>query len=203
MPKPYRDQAGSGAHLHVSLVDREGRNVFAARTPRQRDAASRDRRSRRDHDDAMAIARPREFLSPLPAGSLRAAQPELGRQQPRRRVPRPARPAGEPSRRAPRRGRGCESRTCSRRTCSRACTSDSRSGSIPGPCSRATRTATGAHRSADLAGGPRRVRAQRSCASTWAMRSRICTRHETRRGEMQEFNSHIPPLDYAWYLTTS
>ena len=25
----------------------------------------------------------------------------------------------------------------------------------------------------------------------------------TRRGEMQEFNSHIPPLDYAWYLTTS
>ena len=25
----------------------------------------------------------------------------------------------------------------------------------------------------------------------------------TRRGEMREFNSHIPPLDYAWYLTTS
>jgi glutamine synthetase len=25
----------------------------------------------------------------------------------------------------------------------------------------------------------------------------------TRRGEMQEFNSYISPLDYAWYLTTS
>lgn len=28
MPKPYRDMAGSGAHLHVSLVDDSGRNVF-------------------------------------------------------------------------------------------------------------------------------------------------------------------------------
>ena len=25
----------------------------------------------------------------------------------------------------------------------------------------------------------------------------------TRRGEMEEFNSYISPLDYAWYLTTS
>lgn len=29
MPKPYRDMAGSGAHLHVSLLDADGRNVFA------------------------------------------------------------------------------------------------------------------------------------------------------------------------------
>jgi glutamine synthetase len=28
MPKPYRDMAGSGAHLHVSLIDDSGRNVF-------------------------------------------------------------------------------------------------------------------------------------------------------------------------------
>jgi len=33
MPKPYRDHAGSGTHLHVSLVDRDGRNVFAAEDP--------------------------------------------------------------------------------------------------------------------------------------------------------------------------
>jgi glutamine synthetase len=33
MPKPYRDHAGSGAHLHVSLLDRSGRNVFAADDP--------------------------------------------------------------------------------------------------------------------------------------------------------------------------
>lgn len=29
MAKPYHNQAGSGMHLHVSLVDSEGRNVFA------------------------------------------------------------------------------------------------------------------------------------------------------------------------------
>ncbi|MET0533017.1 MAG: glutamine synthetase family protein [Steroidobacter sp.] len=30
MPKPYMDMAGSGAHIHVSLLDERGRNVFAA-----------------------------------------------------------------------------------------------------------------------------------------------------------------------------
>jgi len=33
MPKPYRDMAGSGAHIHVSLLDESGRNVFAADDP--------------------------------------------------------------------------------------------------------------------------------------------------------------------------
>jgi glutamine synthetase len=31
--KPYRDQAGSGLHIHVSLLDGAGRNLFAAPTP--------------------------------------------------------------------------------------------------------------------------------------------------------------------------
>jgi len=30
LPKPYRDMAGSGLHVHVSLLDADGRNVFAA-----------------------------------------------------------------------------------------------------------------------------------------------------------------------------
>ncbi|HUF55037.1 MAG TPA: glutamine synthetase family protein [Thermohalobaculum sp.] len=30
MPKPYGESAGSGQHIHVSLLDREGRNVFDA-----------------------------------------------------------------------------------------------------------------------------------------------------------------------------
>jgi glutamine synthetase len=30
LPKPYRDMAGSGLHIHVSLVDDAGRNIFAA-----------------------------------------------------------------------------------------------------------------------------------------------------------------------------
>jgi glutamine synthetase len=33
MPKPYADMAGSGAHIHVSLLDRSGRNVFASEDP--------------------------------------------------------------------------------------------------------------------------------------------------------------------------
>lgn len=30
MPKPYADMAGSGAHLHVSVLDESGRNIFEA-----------------------------------------------------------------------------------------------------------------------------------------------------------------------------
>jgi glutamine synthetase len=33
IPKPYRDMAGSGLHIHVSLVDAAGRNIFAAGNP--------------------------------------------------------------------------------------------------------------------------------------------------------------------------
>lgn len=33
MAKPYRDMAGSGAHIHVSLLDAAGRNVFASEAP--------------------------------------------------------------------------------------------------------------------------------------------------------------------------
>jgi glutamine synthetase len=33
LPKPYRDMAGSGLHIHVSLLDDAGRNIFAAENP--------------------------------------------------------------------------------------------------------------------------------------------------------------------------
>jgi glutamine synthetase len=33
LPKPYRDMAGSGLHIHVSLQDGAGRNIFAAPSP--------------------------------------------------------------------------------------------------------------------------------------------------------------------------
>jgi glutamine synthetase len=33
LAKPYRDMAGSGLHIHVSLVDGDGRNIFAAANP--------------------------------------------------------------------------------------------------------------------------------------------------------------------------
>ncbi len=33
LPKPYADMAGSGLHIHVSLNDTDGRNIFAAENP--------------------------------------------------------------------------------------------------------------------------------------------------------------------------
>jgi len=33
LPKPYRDMAGSGLHVHVSLLNHAGRNVFASDQP--------------------------------------------------------------------------------------------------------------------------------------------------------------------------
>jgi len=33
IPKPYRDMAGSGLHIHVSLLDVAGKNIFAAANP--------------------------------------------------------------------------------------------------------------------------------------------------------------------------
>jgi glutamine synthetase len=33
LPKPYRDMAGSGLHIHVSLLDASGANIFAAAEP--------------------------------------------------------------------------------------------------------------------------------------------------------------------------
>ena len=35
LPKPYRDMAGSGLHIHVSLLDAGGQNIFAAGDPLQ------------------------------------------------------------------------------------------------------------------------------------------------------------------------
>jgi glutamine synthetase len=35
LPKPYADMAGSGLHVHVSMLDADGRNIFAAPSPQQ------------------------------------------------------------------------------------------------------------------------------------------------------------------------
>jgi glutamine synthetase len=38
MAKPYPGQAGNGLHVHISLLDKEGRNIFAAENPLENDA---------------------------------------------------------------------------------------------------------------------------------------------------------------------
>jgi glutamine synthetase len=92
MAKPYREQAGSGAHLHVSMLDTQGRNIFAADEPRGS--------ARLTHaigglaatlNESMALFAPnRELVPALSTRSVRAAECELGGQQPRRRVSRTA-----------------------------------------------------------------------------------------------------------------
>jgi glutamine synthetase len=97
MAKPYREHAGSGAHLHISLVDAKGHNVFAAE-----EATGSDQLRHAIGGLAATI----NDLSTLPARSVRAAQPELVGEQPWRRIPRAARAAAESSRRASCRRRG-------------------------------------------------------------------------------------------------
>jgi glutamine synthetase len=45
MAKPFNDEGGSGFHLHVSLVDEDGRNVFG--DPARRVRPVRHRRAPR------------------------------------------------------------------------------------------------------------------------------------------------------------
>jgi len=68
MPKPYRDHAGSGTHLHVSLLDRTGATSSRRGSRGLAGAAPRHRRPRGDHRRHHGGVRPhREFLPPLPA----------------------------------------------------------------------------------------------------------------------------------------
>jgi glutamine synthetase len=59
LPKPYRDMAGSGLHVHVSVLDREGRNIFAA-TSAQHSARLRHAIAGTLHSmaDGMALCAP-------------------------------------------------------------------------------------------------------------------------------------------------
>jgi len=204
MPKPYRDQAGSGAHLHVSLVDGEGRNVFAADAP----AGSAELRHAigglaATIDATMAICAPT-------ANSYRRFQPEAY-------VPL------NPSWAINNRGvafRIPHGPPASRRVEHRVAGADAN------PYLLAAIVLAGLHHGlthrldpgAPLAGNAYRD-GRITIPVTWpealtAFEHSAFVREylgdaftdlyaSTRRGEMYEFNSHIPPLDYQWYLTTT
>ncbi len=107
MPKPYGNQTGSGQHVHLSLLDDSGRNLFddgsGAGSMLLRSAiAGLAATMREGHADL----RPQlHQLPPLRCQRLRARQHDLGLQQPLRRLPRAERAGREPSHRAPRRRR--------------------------------------------------------------------------------------------------
>jgi glutamine synthetase len=204
MPKPYREHAGSGAHLHVSLVDANGHNVFAAEDP----AGSPALRHAigglaATINDSMAVCAPT-------ANSYRRFQPEAY-------VPL------SPSWSVNNRGvafRVPHGPPASRRVEHRV------AGAEANPYLLAAMVLAGMHlgmtRRLDpgpvLAGNAYRD-ATPTIPLTWAEAltafehsafvreyfgerfTRLYT--QTRRGEMQDFSSYVSSLEFSWYLTTS
>ncbi len=204
MPKPYRDHAGSGAHLHVSMLDAEGRNIFAADDP----AGSEQLRHAigglaATMNDAIAICAPT-------ANSYRRFQPEAYV---------PLNPSWSVN------NRGVAFRVphgppASRRVEHRIAGADAN------PYLLAAIVLAGMHlgltRKLDpgpvLAGNAYRD-ATPTIPQSWPEALGVFERSEfareylgerfaglyaaTRRGEMQDFNSYVPAIDYDWYLTTS
>ena len=204
MAKPYREQAGSGAHLHVSMLDAQGRNIFAAEEPRgSARLRARDRRARRDASTtSMALFAPT-------ANSYRRFQPEayvplnpswaVNNRGVAFRVPH-----GPPaSRRVEHRVAGADANPYLLTATVLAgmhlgLDAATRSGPATG------RQCVSRHTPDDPAdAGPRRSLRSSAASSPRATSANAFTRlyAQTRRGEMQEFNSHVSALDYAWYLT--
>ena len=107
MAKPFIDRAGSGLHMHVSVNDKAGKNIFASDAPEGTPALEHAIGGMKALlADSMAIFAPnansyRRFKRQF----LRAGGADLGRQQPHGGVPRTGRRAADAACRAPRRGR--------------------------------------------------------------------------------------------------
>ncbi len=204
MPKPYRDHAGSGAHLHISVLDAAGRNIFEAN-----DAAGSERLRHAigglaaTMNDAIAICAPT-------ANSYRRFQPEAYV---------PLNPSWSVN------NRGVAFRVphgppASRRVEHRIAGADAN------PYLLSAIVLAGMHLGLTRKLDPGPVLAGNAYRDTtptipqsWPEALGVFERSEfareylgerfanlyaqTRRGEMQDFNSHVPAIDYDWYLTTS
>jgi glutamine synthetase len=204
MPKPYRDHAGSGAHLHVSLVDDAGRNVFAADDP----AGSPLLRQAigglaATINDAMAVCAPT-------ANSYRRFQPEayvplnpswsVNNRGVAFRVPH-----GPPaSRRVEHRVAGADANPYLLSAMVLAGMHHGLAQRLdPGPV-----LAGNAYRDTTptipLTWAEALTAFERSTFAREYLGERFATLYaQTRRGEMQDFASYVTPLEYSWYLTTS
>ncbi len=204
MPKPYRDHAGSGTHLHVSLLDREGRNIFAADdptgTPALRHAIGGLAAT---INDTIAVCAPT-------ANSYRRFQPEayvplnpswsVNNRGVAFRVP-----AGPPE------GRRVEHRVAGADANPYLLAAMVLGGMLhglereldPGPV-----LAGNAYRDSTptipLSWSEALTVFERSEFARDCLGERFARLYaQTRRGEMQDFGSYVSPLEYSWYLTTS
>jgi glutamine synthetase len=203
MPKPYREHAGSGTHLHVSVVDAQGRNIFAADDPQGSPALK--------HaigglvatiNDTMAVCAPT-------ANSYRRFQPEayvplnpswsVNNRGVAFRVP-----AGPPD------GRRVEHRVAGADANPYLLAAMVLGGMLhgienrldPGPV-----LAGNAYRDTRPTiplSWPEAIAAfERSDFARQCLGERFANLYAlTRRGEMQDFNSYVSPLEFSWYLTT-
>ena len=203
MPKPYRDHAGSGTHLHVSLLDRDGHNVFAAEDP----AGSAALRHAigglvATINDTMAVCAPT-------ANSYRRFQPEayvplnpiwaVNNRGVAFRVP-----AGPPaSRRVEHRVAGADANPYLLAAMVLGGMLQGIERELdPGPV-----LAGNAYRDATPTiplSWPEALAAfERSEFARACLGERFARLYaQTRRGEMQDFGSYVSPLEYSWYLTT-
>ncbi|HET7202129.1 MAG TPA: glutamine synthetase family protein [Steroidobacteraceae bacterium] len=204
MPKPYRDHAGSGAHLHVSLVDASGHNVFESEDP---SGSDRLRHAigglAATMNDSMAICAPT-------ANSYRRFQPEAYV---------PLNPSWSVN------NRGVAFRVphgppASRRVEHRIAGADAN------PYLLAAIVLAGMHLGLTRKLDPGPVLAGNAYRDTtptiplsWPEALGVFERSEfakeylgerfarlyaqTRRGEMMDFCSYVPAIDHDWYLTTS
>lgn len=203
MPKPYRDHAGSGTHLHVSLVDAGGRNVFAADDPQGspllRHAIGGLAAT---INDSMAVCAPT-------ANSYRRFQPEayvplnpswsVNNRGVAFRVP-----AGPPdSRRVEHRVAGADANPYLLAAMVLGGMLHGLDNQLdPGPV-----LAGNAYRDSTATlplSWPEAIAAfERSQFARDCLGERFARLYaQTRRGEMQDFGSHVSPLEYSWYLTT-
>jgi len=203
MPKPYRDHAGSGAHLHVSLVDANGRNIFAADDPAGT-AALRNAIGglAATVNDAMAVWAPT-------ANSYRRFQPEayvplnpswsVNNRGVAFRVPH-----GPPDgRRVEHRVAGADANPY---LLAAMVLAGMHLGIVqkldPGPVL-AGNAYRGATPTLPLSWPEALVAFERSEFAREYLGERFANLYaRTRRGEMQDFSSYVSTLEYSWYLTT-
>lgn len=203
MAKPYRDHAGSGTHLHVSLLDRDGRNIFAAEDPQGTPALRHAIGGlAATINDTMAVCAPT-------ANSYRRFQPEayvplnpswsVNNRGVAFRVP-----AGPPaSRRVEHRVAGADANPYLLAAMVLGGMLHGIERQLdPGPV-----LAGNAYRDTTptipLSWPEALIAFERSEFARELFGERFARLYaQTRRGEMQDFNSYVSPLEYSWYLTT-
>ncbi len=204
MPKPYRDHAGSGAHLHVSLLAADGRNIFADDDPAGSPALAHAIGGlAATINDTIAVCAPtansyRRFQSeayvPLnPSWSVNNRGVAF-------RVPH-----GPPeSRRVEHRVAGADANPYLLAAIVLAGMHLGLENKLdPGPVvsGNAYRDATP---TIPLSWPEALTAFERSSFVREYLGERFATLYaRTRRGELRDFRSYVSPLEYSWYLTTS